>query len=308
LPFYSRRAFRRACRLIKTGNRQGLVKRFLLSVLPPAILRRRYPIVRVERHADITTPSAGWHALIRPWAQRPWERAVLIHFDNNGQGRMVRKIAFSEEAAAAMRREHRALDRLGELRLPSSIHVPAVAARASWGPATVLDFPYLDGEYYFQEGERLHLLLSCLQGNGREATVATHPYIIRTRAEITRMPAAMRRSLGAFLTDRLQRFASRPLPVVFMHGDLGYPNLLDSPERLAVLDWENAAEDGIPIDLNYYRLKRRCLQGKNWRMRTMMDFFAMYQAVLLALRNGNGGELEFWRRWTEKNPDAPLDA
>jgi aminoglycoside phosphotransferase (APT) family kinase protein len=47
--------------------------------------------------------------------------------------------------------------------------------------------------------------------------------------------------------DLLAPLASADLPLVFEHGDLGYPNVLLRPDgRLAALDWERSEPHGLP--------------------------------------------------------------
>lgn len=51
-----------------------------------------------------------------------------------------------------------------------------------------------------------------------------------------------------WLADRCDRVAGRPLPLVATHNDLTMRNVLvDRRDRLGIVDWESAAEDGLPL-------------------------------------------------------------
>lgn len=66
----------------------------------------------------------------------------------------------------------------------------------------------------------------------------------------------------AFLTDQLEqvRLCSQPFPLVFQHGDPGPWNMLVTPRgRIAVLDWEAAEPQGMPLWDLFYFLRSYCV-------------------------------------------------
>ncbi|MGY1636652.1 phosphotransferase family protein [Geodermatophilus sp. SYSU D00742] len=67
-----------------------------------------------------------------------------------------------------------------------------------------------------------------------------------------------------------------PLPAVFEHGDLGWPNLFlaEDGSTLLVIDWERATEDGLPgHDLTFYlQYVSQCLHGFDPRTTLLTAF------------------------------------
>ncbi|MDP8961240.1 MAG: hypothetical protein M3N32_06470 [Actinomycetota bacterium] len=85
------------------------------------------------------------------------------------------------------------------------------------------------------------------------ATPALLERVLFHAAEVVLGAGVVERDYEELLRRLVSRVAGRPIVVVAAHNDLTMANVLESDQRVAVIDWESASPTGLPLtDLWYF--------------------------------------------------------
>jgi aminoglycoside phosphotransferase len=258
-----------------------------------AMLRKHHPSVALlfQHSSHSTAPPMSWLGdrsgvpLERITISLSWRgaegSAVALLLDDRSRPSQVVKIALSEQRAAALAREARALESLGPSASAVGIRVPRVRAFRKANPAT-LEQDYIAGRTaaVVLRSHRLSVnaLLEQLAGVLRRWGVATATAETWDAGALERellQPARrMAPELGngaeylASITRLGEAFLGRPLARCVTHGDLTMENvMLRASGDIGLVDWEEAREAGLPLTDFYYAAVDAMLHGGRVRDR-----------------------------------------
>lgn len=285
----SRRAFRIACQFVKSASLMGIFKRSILANMPMSYLRRKFPVHKLG-HAPIVDVGAGVLGMVRPWAQRSGEKAVVISFNESLSNVYVYKVGFSQAACDLISHEHLMLNYLVGCSPECSSLVPGVVNYVCQDDYCLLKLTYSSGNYSFSVPDEVAAFLGGFQTD-KVYPLLDHPYV---REGLQRLLELEHLGLGALrkqLTDLIFTYRAELIPVTLMHGDFAYPNLLRKGGQFTLIDWEEAVEVGMPIDMAYFEMQGQLLRDRTWQLNGAIDVLALFHRILLLLHHGAHEEL-----------------
>jgi phosphotransferase family enzyme len=188
--------------------------------------------------------------------------------DPNGPPTYIAKMVRDSAFSPRLENEHRALTLLRERRIgdadtvPRSVFFGHHAGLAIVGETVIDGVPFLERSSVTGDCPYLHGALDWFTALGAEGagtrmaasreTAATLGGLFARFQELYQLPGDEERFLRGQIA--VLGAAGQSMPLVLQHGDPGVWNMLATPRgRVAVLDWESAETEGIPLwDLFYF--------------------------------------------------------
>jgi hypothetical protein len=244
---------RRLPALPDIGRRYGVLLGATATGHPPEYL------CAVARRSGVTLENHRWGLSIpRGYQSR---KIAFFLFGTPPIPSYVAKLPPDPAMNGRLENEARALRELESLGLADEGRVPRVAFFGEHAGLAILGQALIEGVPFLEKTaggpecphaatalETFHRL-GGLQGGGRTApghvVAAALDALLEQFAEIYGDREAV-----AFLRQRVERLRSHPdpIPLVFQHGDAGAWNMLVTPAgQVAILDWEAAESDGMPL-------------------------------------------------------------
>ena len=90
-----------------------------------------------------------------------------------------------------------------------------------------------------------------------------------------------------WLYEYVSRFKDEKIFISFMHGDCTQTNIISSGKRNILIDWEECIEDGIPIDVTYFKFRRQIDEGFQWEINGVIDFLVVLHYIYFQCRYDN---------------------
>jgi hypothetical protein len=173
-------------------------------------------------------------------------------------GDLVVKAGLDAAGRERAARERRALEELREAAAAAGADVPTVVASGPWFVAetAVAGRPPRAHELERVTNDVVRWLAAWNAATAHRGEPDLSG-LVRT-AERLDVPGEYREWLAALVA----RLRGRPLLRVAAHNDLTMANVLVSPQRIAIVDWESARADGDPLHDLWYALADACSRAR----------------------------------------------
>lgn len=289
IPMHSRRAFRTGLGLIKPITRKGELKRNVLGLVPRWVLRLKFKTIQIEGG------GSDRYSVILPWSQDAGSKFTCIHYDLRQARVEVQKFAFSPETREMVRNEHSYLQRL-QVNGVSRIVIPEVRGFEDTEHYTVLTQPFYFGHYV--EAIPSGILEFFSQLATREIhTLQQHPYMRERYQEVMAfLDEAGCETLKIELLRLYDQHRETRFQVATMHGDFSTTNTVQTPDnRYVLLDWEDAQEQGLNLDVPFFEFRRQLYKSGEWQIQGAEGFLVVFHYVWFQVVKRNRDMLRDFR-------------
>lgn len=282
VPVYSRKAFKIGIDLIKPITRKGELKKNLIKRIPLWLLKLKFPTLKIENE----NPGER-DAVILPWNQDVKSKVTIIFFDLALKNVEVEKFAFADKTRNMVRNEKKFLDNLqGDQE--SKIIVPKVKKFIEEEEYTCLIQEFYFGNYV--ETITSNLLAFFDKLNTDEIlSLQDHPYILEKypmmmgklkQFECYELFHEMESLFDQYKTDKFQ--------VATMHSDFSTTNTVHTDDdQFVIIDWEDAQENGINIDVPFFKFRRHLFETGNWEIRNAEGFLVVFHYIWFMVSKSN---------------------
>ena len=116
-----------------------------------------------------------------------------------------------------------------------------------------------------------------------------HPYILKTKASVfDALVVCNKKYLQQKFADLFSLYALENIPITLMHGDFSKSNvILQKSGKQGIIDWEDADEEGLSVDIAFYRLKKTLSQKCPFIVYNLIDALAVYQYVVFLVKRND---------------------
>lgn len=290
VPAYSRIAFKIGIDLIKPISRKGEVKKNLIKKIPLWLLRIKFPTITIDN------PNCGDRdAVILPWNQDVKSKITIIFYDLNLNNVEVEKFAFADKTRKMVRNEKLFLDNLkGDPE--SKIIVPEVKEFIEEEKYTCLTQEFYFGNYV--ETITSNLLAFFDKLNTDEIlSLEDHPYVLE------KYPMMMGKLVQFECYDLFREmetlyheYRKDKFQVATMHSDFSTTNTVHTDDdKFVIIDWEDAQENGINIDIPFFNFRRQLFEKGSWKIENAESFLVVFHYVWFMVSKANIGMLQSFK-------------
>ncbi|NQX92228.1 MAG: hypothetical protein HRT74_08935 [Flavobacteriales bacterium] len=282
VPAYSQKAFRAGIQLIKPITRKGDLKKRLLSMVPVWILSLKFKSIKIDN------PNEGDdHTLILPWNQDPSGKVTIIKWNNSGKDVQVQKYAFKPETRDMVRNERSYLNKLkGDV--TAKIIVPEVVNFEDNEQFTLLEQEFYFGEYVEEINTNILSFFDKLNTT-KIVELNHHPYLNSKWPKVKEMLKEFEcNQLLDQLQSNMQQFQHVKFQVATMHSDFSTTNTVHTKDdKYVIIDWEDAEDEGINIDVPFFRFRRHLYLHGSWKITNAESFLVVFHYVWFMVSKRN---------------------
>ncbi|MFT4678657.1 MAG: hypothetical protein ACI84C_002091 [Flavobacteriales bacterium] len=290
IPTEKRKIFKQAIDLIKPISRKGELKKRLIKALPLWVLKMVFPTLKIEN------PNAGSrHAVILPWNQNVTSKITIIVFDQELSNVEVEKYAFSEDTRHMVNNERSYLTRL-KSDPESKIVVPEVKNFVEHQDYVCLIQDFYFGNYVENLTSNLYTFFDKLNSTDIHC-LSEHPYILNKMPIIQDKLADFEcDTLLTEMTKLFDQYKRTRFQVATMHSDFSTTNTVHTEDdKFVIIDWEDAEDDGINIDIPFFKFRRQLYDKGWWEINNAEGFLVVFHYIWFMVNKGNSEMLQKFR-------------
>jgi len=282
IPMESKEVYVKALALVKPISGKGELKKRLLSYVPPKWLKIKMKSLKVHQ-----SKNDGRYSIILPWSQKITEKVTYISFDLGMRDIRVHKYAFSDETRKMVRNEHKFLLKMKGIS-EKKIITPDVLDFKDSSSYTCITQEFIDGMHMKQITASVETFFSQLS-HGDILPLNEHPYIKNRLPEVrSYLTDAGQTKLLGHLDSHLKKYEKDQFKVATMHSDFSSTNTVKTAnDKCVIIDWEDACEDGICIDAEYFNFRQTLYEGKSWLIKNAEQFLAAFHYVYFMVKKDN---------------------
>lgn len=282
VPISDKDIYKKALALIKPISDKGEIKKHVLSYIPPKWLKKKLSHIEFCRNEENDR-----YSIIFPWSQKICDKLTYISFNREMTDITVHKYAFTKEAREMVRNEHSFLSRI-DTSNSMGIQIPKIKGFEDSDDYTCLLQDYVDGIHMTAISPSVSSFFSSLNSNEIQP-LEKHPYIVN------RMPLIKNVLLEFGQTKLLeelgklyQKFKLEKFYVATMHSDFSSSNTVrTSNNDCVIIDWEDACEDGVCIDTEYFKFRKTIQSKESWMIKTAEQFLAVFHYIYFMAKKKN---------------------
>jgi hypothetical protein len=290
IPTEKRKVFKQAIDLVKPISRKGELKKSLIKALPLWVLKLVFPTLRIDN------PQAGdRNAVILPWNQDVTSKITIIMFDHELRHVEVEKYAFSEATREMVCNERNYLTRLKSDQ-ESKIVVPEVKNFVENDDYVCLMQDFYFGNYVENLTSNLYSFFDKLNSTEIHC-LNEHPYILNKLPIIQHKLADLKcHALLEEVTKLFNQYKRTRFQVATMHSDFSTTNTVHTDDdKFVIIDWEDAEDDGINIDIPFFKFRRQLYDKGWWEIRNAEGFLVVFHYIWFMVNKGNAEMLQKFR-------------
>jgi len=282
LPMHNRYVYKMALSLITPMSRKGKVVKAALKITSFFLLRWLFD------KEFITTKSRlkKYYALIIPFNMelKTYEKLTLINFSKEEGVISVSKIGFPSLAKQLIKNEASILAKFVDHYDSCVPKFLSFTENSFYAMATV---SYLEGE----KTDTISLHIESFMNSFVQKTIplCKHPYILKTKDSVfDALLVSNKKNLQQKFACLFSLYALENISITLMHGDFSKSNIiLQKSGKQGIIDWEDADEEGLPVDIAFYRFKKNLSQKYPFIVYNLIDALAVYQYVVFLVKRNN---------------------
>ena len=264
IPMISKGAFQKAINFIKPKNKYGWIKKLLLGYLPFFLIRFLFPTIKIETKITNTT-----NRLILPWNQDFNNKFVVF---NLGATPSIIKIGF-DYASKLIQNEHKVITRYyGNNKI-----FPKVINYQLNEEYSILETVFYKGYHPKILPQSIFDFFNSQYNACKSVVFKDHPYIKRMMKLISQK--LDNKNILSWLSKYASRFKNEQVLISLMHGDCTTTNILSFVENNKLIDWEESIQDGVPIDITYFKFRKQIDDGLQWEIKDQLDFLVVLHYI-----------------------------
>ncbi|MCB0761963.1 MAG: hypothetical protein KDC12_10610 [Flavobacteriales bacterium] len=242
-----------------------------------------------------TGKTEGRYAVVLPWNQDLTSKLTLIVFDQALRQVEVLKYAFTEATRQMVQNEKNYLERLQD-DAESKIIVPEVKNWIENDAYCCLVQDFYFGSYVENLTSNLYTFFDKLNTSDIRC-LNEHPYILN------KMPVIAQRLKDFECTQLLdeisklfEQYKRTRFQVATMHSDFSTTNTVHtSDDKFVIIDWEDAEDEGINIDIPFFKFRRQLYEKGWWEIRNAEGFLVVFHYIWFMVNKGNREMLQKFR-------------
>ncbi len=282
VPIGSKDIFTKGLALIKPLSGKGELKKRILSLIPPKWLKRKLPHMSFENKNEVNR-----NTIILPWSQKICDKLTYISFDDEMKDIIVHKYAFTDTTRKMVRNEHAFLSKIDTSKALGII-VPAIKGFEEGDGYTYLMQNYLDGMHMKELSPNISSFFSSLNSN-EILPLSDHPYI-QNRFPLIRnvLNEIGETEILAELDSLYEMYSNEKFHVATMHSDFSSSNTVQTDEnQFVIIDWEDACEDGVCIDAEYFKFRKTLQNNESWSIKNADQFLVVFHYFYFMTKKRN---------------------
>lgn len=282
LPMHNRYVYKMALSLIAPLSRKGKIVKAGLKITPFFLLRWLFDTEFIASKSQLKK----YYALIIPWNSelKTYEKLTLINFSWEEGVVSVSKIGFSSLAKQLIKNEASVLTKLVDYYDSCVPKYLSFTENPSYAMATV---SYLEGE----KTDTISLHIESFMNSFVQKTIllCKHPYILKTKdAVFDALVVSNKKYLQQKFDALFSLYAFENMPITLMHGDFCKSNVITQKSgKQVIVDWEDADEEGLPVDIAFYRFKNTLSHKYPFVVYNLIDALAVYQYIVHHTKRNN---------------------
>ncbi len=287
LPTLNKEVYVKALALIKPISGKGELKKRILSYVPPKWLKSGFQTLDLNNQN-----SSERFSIILPWSQKICDKLTYITFDLAMKDITVHKYAFTPETRAMVRNEMKFLENLKNHKA-KGIHIPELKGFEDEQEYTCLQQSFVNGMHMKELTPKVSAFFSALASESI-FPLSDHPYIQNrfplieeTLTEFSQL------ELLDELKSHYHKFQQEKFRVATMHSDFSSSNTVQTmSNECVIIDWEDACDDGVCIDTEYFKFRKTLQQSSQWSIKTAEQFLAVFHYVFFMAKKKNAEALD----------------
>jgi len=271
IPINSSRAFKIAVDHIKPKNKFGKFKKLILKNTPVFILRRIFASTKISNN---NKSNEGIH-LILPWNQGFRDKYTII---NIGSPTTLVKVGFGFA-------RHLVKKETGNIKQNNCFDYdifPRIIKTEERDGYNCFESEFFAGHHPEQIPQIIVDYFDERSAAADKVLLEKHPYVLEI---IEFLDNNLIKKKCKHLVDnaypKLKKHYGEMLPIVFMHGDCTATNIISYQNTHRLVDWEEGRECGMPIDVVYFKFRRRLDAGFSWKINNKIDLLAVLHYTLM---------------------------
>lgn len=273
IPMTSNLAFKKAIRFIKPKNNYGWLKKLVLGYLPFVLIRSFFPTIKIA--TKITNATTR---LILPWNQDFNNKFVIF---NLGEPPSLIKIGF-DYASRLIQNEHKVITKYYNEIFPNILKYKENE------DFCILETSFYKGEHPTSLPDSIFDFFKEHYKDCKNVSVENHPYINNMVALINeKLDKSTYANTLKWISAFILEFKDRQIRISLMHGDCTVTNIISDDENAKLIDWEECIEDGIPIDITYFKFRQQIDNNKKWEVKDEIDFLVVLHYIYFQCRYDN---------------------
>ncbi len=274
VPISSKQTYVKALALIKPISGKGELKKKILSYIPPKWLKKKFS------QLVFSAPNEnGRHSIILPWSQKICDKLTYISFNEDMSDIIVHKYAFTDETREMVRNEHDFLKKIDTSK-SVGIHIPDIKGFEDASNYTCLMQGFVDGMHMKRLSPGVASFFASLNSQ-RIFPLSEHPYIVNRMPFMTQfLKENGENQLLKSIKELYHKYNSERFRVATMHSDFSSSNTVQTAQNeCIIIDWEDACEDGICIDTEYFKFRQALLKEGAWLIKNAEQFLAVFHYI-----------------------------
>ena len=270
IPMTSKSAFQKAINFIKPKNKYGWIKKLVLGYLPFFLIRLFFSAIKIA--TKITNAPTR---LILPWNQDFNNKFVIF---NLGETPSLIKIGFNY-ASNLIQNEHKVITR----NYDNAIFPKVINYQLNEGYST-LETAFYKGSHPKTLPQSIIDFFNSQYNDCKSAAFKDHPYIKKMMKLIFEK---LDKNTLRRLSEYASKFKDKQVLISLMHGDCTTTNIISFVENNKLIDWEECIEDGVPIDITYFKFRQQLDNNEKWKIRNEIDLLVVVHYIYFQCKYNN---------------------
>lgn len=267
IPMTTKSDFQKAINFIKPKNKYGWLKKLVLGYLPFILIRYFFTTIKI-----VTKITSANTRLILPWNQDFNHKFVVF---NLGETPSLIKIGF-DYASKLIQNEHKVIAKHYHGIFPDIINYEVNEEYS------ILETLFYKGNHPKDLPESIIEFFNSKHSDCKSVAFKDHPYIKKMMKLI--LEKVENENILKLISIFNKKFQDKKVAISLMHGDCTMTNIICGDEGPKLIDWEECIDDGIPIDIIYFRFRQQLDNQKRWKINNEKDFLVVLHYIYFQCR------------------------
>lgn len=278
IPMTSKWAFKKAISLIKPKNSLGNIKKKVLAKIPFYFLKKFFSTVKIE--TPLQEKQQG--QLILPWNQDRNNKFTLFNF--NLEEVTLSKIGFNH-AQGLIDNEYQCILLLSEI---GKDIIPEIETYNKFDTHSVLETKFYAGAHPRNMPEEISSFFNGVYEKAPKCKLEEHPYFLKIQHAILenleKKEAFVFKDIILYFSNLYKK---EMVPITILHGDCSATNIIKFEKKSKIIDWEEGILEGAPLDLAYFRFRKKIDNGESWKIKNVVDFLVVLHYFHFQIKHDN---------------------